>query len=396
VTANRQGAGKKPSPLGPVTEVVTVASATASLASPGKKIAVMAAATLFWCGITGAFVGFVAYGLYKQADARRRFVATPGTVTSARVEVDRDEDGTTYTPVIEYRYSVGGVEYRGDRHSYGMMGSSDRDWAEGVVATYRTPGPITVYYDPDAPAEAVLVLATDLVLYFLILFLQPFVVVGLGLLTYTVTLAPRIARARRFLAEPMRTPWSVPGWGTLTEEMSGLTIRARPRLFLVGAAAGIGYAVPCLAATLAMAILLGPQAVRPWQVAVAIGASACVGLLLGAAVLARPRARLHVDPQLKRLKLTGSKPDADLTFDRIARWRLVRSKQAATIEIGRKRKIVHAPVLSLETDSGETVAVHQFGASEPAWLVAAKVGEVLARITGKEFEAKDSPAPASA
>ncbi|GAG30579.1 unnamed protein product, partial [marine sediment metagenome] len=186
MTANSQGAGKKPSRLRRVVEVVTVASATASLASPGKKIAVMAAVTLFWCGITGVFVGFAAYGLYKQADARRRFVATPGTVTSARVEVDRGEDDTTYTPVIEYRYSVGGVEYRGDRHSYGMMGSSDCHWAEGVVAAYRRPGPITVYYDPAAPAEAVLVLGTDPVLYFVVLFLQPFLVVGLALLIYTV------------------------------------------------------------------------------------------------------------------------------------------------------------------------------------------------------------------
>jgi len=375
-----------------VVEVASVASATAAMARPGKKIAVMAAVTVFWCGITGVFAGIAAYGLYKQADARGRYIATTGTVTAARVEVDHDEDGTTYTPKIDYRYTVGGAEYHGHRYCYGMMGSSDRDRAETIVEACRQPGPITVYYDPADPAESVLVLQTDPSLYFMILFLQPFIVVGVGLAAYTLSIAPRLRRARRFLAEPVRTPWTIPGWGTLSEEMSGLTIRARSRWFLVGAALGIGHAVPCLAATLAMAFLIGPHRVMPWQVAAAVGGSAGVGLLAGATVLLRRRARLHVDSQLKRLTLAGGKSDADLTFDRIARWRLTRSKHAATWQIGRKTTIIYAPLLSIETAEGQTVDVHRFWPSEPAWLVAAKAGEALARMTGKDFQSTESPA----
>jgi hypothetical protein len=73
-------------------------------------------------------------------------------VTQSAVEVD---DG--YEVRVVYEYSVNGVGYSGSRIQFGSATSYLRKGrAEAAVSRYPVNCPVTVYYDPENPAAAVL------------------------------------------------------------------------------------------------------------------------------------------------------------------------------------------------------------------------------------------------
>ncbi len=85
-----------------------------------------------------------------------------GVITFAEVRVhqpsvrDRRELGlkTRYTPRITYRYQVDGKTY--ENHVIGRYGYTSK-WASGISrGQYAVGKPVTVYYNPENPAESVL------------------------------------------------------------------------------------------------------------------------------------------------------------------------------------------------------------------------------------------------
>ena len=67
----------------------------------------------------------------------------------------------TYSPHIVYRYAVMGREYSSDQITVGSSGTprpgeTGRQLAESILAQYPVGASIPVYYDPGAPARAVL------------------------------------------------------------------------------------------------------------------------------------------------------------------------------------------------------------------------------------------------
>ena len=70
---------------------------------------------------------------------------------------DLDSSPLRYNPVVEYRYEVGGSQFRGHRISFApTMTVSDADRALGTFHKYLPGRKVDVYYDPTHPERSVL------------------------------------------------------------------------------------------------------------------------------------------------------------------------------------------------------------------------------------------------
>jgi hypothetical protein len=71
-----------------------------------------------------------------------------------------DSDGDTsdhYTPKVKYTYQAIGQEYEGDKLGFGFQQSfGSQSKAQAALARFPVGAQVTVYYDPNNPAEAVL------------------------------------------------------------------------------------------------------------------------------------------------------------------------------------------------------------------------------------------------
>jgi uncharacterized protein DUF3592 len=109
--------------------------------------------------VMGAFCTlFLGIGATMLAKEQRRlsvFRPVPATVLSTRVQEHSDSDGSTYEPVVVYRYRVEDREYTASRVTPLKESRSGR-WARRVTARYAVGTEYTAYYDPDNPAEAFL------------------------------------------------------------------------------------------------------------------------------------------------------------------------------------------------------------------------------------------------
>ena len=97
----------------------------------------------------------------KKAEDSQAWSATSGQVTQSyvRESQSRDEDGyvsTSYYPEVRYTYQVMGVEYGGDRVSFGGGVGGSHKSAQEKIALYPAGKTVTVYYDPNKYEDAVL------------------------------------------------------------------------------------------------------------------------------------------------------------------------------------------------------------------------------------------------
>ncbi|MBN1979605.1 MAG: DUF3592 domain-containing protein [Anaerolineae bacterium] len=98
----------------------------------------------------------------KKAAASQSWPATFGQITKAEVKqsASTDDDGRTtyaYYPAVEYTYQIGGQTYTSKRMSFGGVVAYG-SWAKAEAGLARFPvgSQVTVYYNPEKPAEAVL------------------------------------------------------------------------------------------------------------------------------------------------------------------------------------------------------------------------------------------------
>ncbi len=111
-------------------------------------------------------IGLLIFGLRerKKAKAAEAWPTVNGTIISSRLDQNtRTErrDGRTYThtsyaPVVEYTYEVGGKTYQGNHIFPGATMSYDLGTAQNIVNRYQPGSTATVHYDPADPMEAVL------------------------------------------------------------------------------------------------------------------------------------------------------------------------------------------------------------------------------------------------
>ncbi|MBM4154240.1 MAG: DUF3592 domain-containing protein [Lentisphaerae bacterium] len=340
--------------------------------------------TLFWCSITGVFVGFLVYGFARATDAKRRFVPAEGRVIESAVDTHSDSDGNTYGFRIRYSYEAGGTTHEGKRYAFGEMKSSDgQTRARQLVRQHPAGSAITVYYDPGDPADSVIVRDPDPSLYFMLLFLTPFVLVGLGMGTATFMIPAKRRAVARFMEAPARVPWEIPGWGVMRQDFDGYVVRPRasPGGLLMAGAIGIG--VTCFVGIFVVGIFGGGfGAARP---AVALGV---VGLGLGlgglaawrTAAAARKKAVFSIDPSGKTLRLHGPARNVTVPFHQIARWKVRRMLNPRQVK--REGDPPEVPIVALDTASGEEVPVHVFGAGRDEADIARKVAHAFSHWTG--------------
>jgi len=109
--------------------------------------------------VLGAFCCvFLGVGATMLAKEQRRlsvFQPVEATVLSTRVQEHSDSDGSTYEPVVVYRYRVRDREYTASRVTP-LEESRSGGWARGVIGRYQVGSRYTAFFDPENPAEAFL------------------------------------------------------------------------------------------------------------------------------------------------------------------------------------------------------------------------------------------------
>ncbi|MBN1310316.1 MAG: DUF3592 domain-containing protein [Anaerolineae bacterium] len=111
--------------------------------------------------IIGLVMLFIYFRSLLQARASEGWPTAQGTVLESwvRRSSSTDSDGGTshrYYPEVRYQYQVMGREFQGDRMAFGPRQRGNRSAAEKVVAGYPAGESVTVYYQPDQPASAIL------------------------------------------------------------------------------------------------------------------------------------------------------------------------------------------------------------------------------------------------
>jgi hypothetical protein len=368
-----------------------------------KKLAIAAGVTLFWCGITGVFVGVIAYSCGMSIYAQQHFLPAEGVILSSKVVSSSDSDGTTYRPALKYRYRVGGKDYVSDRYTYGTMGTSESGYANAVVRANPKGAAVTVYYDPGKPSESVLSADVPGIIYFLMLFLQPFVLVGLAMIAWTMTLPWTHRRLVEFLARGPSLPWRIPSWGTAREDAEGILIRKSHRLAAAIGHFFLGYGLACFAGIFVVGFLFGGFSnPRPEIIGRAFVVAAGVGLLaMGRKLFVVGGARVLIDPINRRLCVRSRLRDEQVSFDEIKSWRLRQIHYPSGVRVN--DQTVRYLLLEVLASDGRTVPVHAFkpqaGDERQATAIARKAQQCLAALTAGEVQkpiASDDTAAAPA
>lgn len=212
-----------------------------------------------------------------------------------------------------------------------------------------------------------------------LLFLIPFVLSGLYLVKYTVTLPLRTRRLQAFLACEPRPPLTVPTWGTLAETSEGISIQGKRHALPGFAAIFTASAFLCIGGGVIGVNILS---VAPW---IAGAGFAALLVLLAVAVVTeirRPRAVVVIDPKGQRLAIRSPLRSAELTFADIKDWAVWRMENPRVFRLQGASGTV--PVLGVRTVGRENKPIHIFGDDEDAQAIAARTAEVFAELTGKQ------------
>lgn len=347
--------------------------------------------TIFWCAITGTFVGMIVHAFYMHAKVQASYVATQGTVVSSRLVTSSGSDGTTYRAEIQYAYSVNDQSYNSSRYAYGEAGSSDYPYHQGMVSRHPRGTKVTVYYDPDKPSEAVLSQTVQQSTYFMTLFMQPFLVIGLGLLGYTLSYPALQRRVGRFMNGSLQLPCRIPTWGELREDLDGLAIRPGGRaLWFLGGMVG-GYLLTTFLLSFVVVFLLGGfEGAKPSTIAGALAVAAVMSVLAGLLAMRVPsrKAAIVIDRTLRSLRVTSPKRNEELPLDRIDCWllRMIDNPR----NWGSDNDTKQAPMLLALSADGREIPVHVFRPNSSAPAVARRAAQCFAELTDRPLRFIDS------
>ena len=342
--------------------------------------------TVFWWAITGTFAGIILTRIVEQIDAQRRFRVADGTIVSSQVESHRGSKTTQYSPVLRYRYTARNKEYVGDRYTFDSSSSSDSRLARDVVAAHPAGRAVTVYYDPDRPESAILSLAVPNGLWGQFLFVQPFLVIGLGFLYGLFSNPFAMRRLQRFLSAPPSLPWEIPGWGRMEARSSGWSIGPRPsRVLHIGGA----YAMTSFLAAVVV-IIAGQGFSNPpgWLILSGYGAALAGAGVLGTRMMRANHREVSFDPQEGTLTIVlrrGARKIASTSIEAL----LVRRQIVVVSRKGGSGTKPDDPELVALLRDKEIVPLNKFDMTWDADEVARKAGEEIARSAGVRFRAPD-------
>lgn len=135
---------------------------------------------IIWSAFTLGFDGVILWGAIRQIRAIG-FPQTSGVVTKSVVESHRGSKGSvTYSPAIEYDYTVAGTKYHGRQYRFGQISSNGGN-ARHIVDAYPVGRTIDVFYSPADPSIAVLKTGIEGSDLFMGMFLMPFNLAMIGI-----------------------------------------------------------------------------------------------------------------------------------------------------------------------------------------------------------------------
>jgi hypothetical protein len=110
--------------------------------------------------LIGGLLIFQAFRSKRKVEESATWPITPGRVNSSSVtrQYHHDNDGGghySYTPVVQYTYSVMGQSFTSNRISFGIRNSSQGS-ANATVQRYPSGAPVNVHFDPAKPQDSVL------------------------------------------------------------------------------------------------------------------------------------------------------------------------------------------------------------------------------------------------
>lgn len=138
---------------------------------------------LFWWAITGTFDVIIFSGLYRQAQTLW-YKEAPAEIVRSQLRTNSDSEGTTYAVDIEYNYVVGDHIYTSKRYSFNDLNSSDSRGTRAAVRSHQAGSTAKCYYDPAKPSHSVIrkgLGGSDL---FMVMFITPFNLGGVGVLAW--------------------------------------------------------------------------------------------------------------------------------------------------------------------------------------------------------------------
>jgi hypothetical protein len=108
----------------------------------------------------GALAAWFVFRDRRRGRSALSWPATQGRIIESRVEekcLPGDRPNVRFAPRIAYEYVVDGRSYRSERVAFGeVFWSLAPQGAAAKVARYPAGSEVTVYYDSQRPAEAVL------------------------------------------------------------------------------------------------------------------------------------------------------------------------------------------------------------------------------------------------
>ena len=105
--------------------------------------------------MSGAMLGYYIWSAI-EGWAALRWPVVRGTIISSKVELIRGTRLWTYSPSVEYLYSVSGTKHIGTRLRFGDWGFSFQSSAQARLARYTVGTSVQVHYHPDGPLRSVL------------------------------------------------------------------------------------------------------------------------------------------------------------------------------------------------------------------------------------------------
>ncbi len=108
------------------------------------------------------------------------YPTTEGVVTVSEVAVSGSGEDTSYKPRVAFEYTVGGFKHTSEQVRYEIMGSNAKRDAQRIVDRFAVGERVPVYYNPDDPADAVLIVGLQGQDLFIAMFLTPFNLIMLG------------------------------------------------------------------------------------------------------------------------------------------------------------------------------------------------------------------------
>ncbi|WP_421870514.1 DUF3592 domain-containing protein [Motiliproteus sp.] len=118
--------------------------------------------------VAGLFIAYQLFGLMQAKYAAKDWPSVTGTIAavsldeSKRIE-NKEIDGlrqqyeiSTFRPKLRYSYRVNGIEYQSERFAIADKSTESRQEAESWLAKFAVGNSVTVFYNPEAPADSVL------------------------------------------------------------------------------------------------------------------------------------------------------------------------------------------------------------------------------------------------